>query len=126
MIEIIGPAAVGAVVGWMLYFFMRKYGRFSPKSLTATLPALAGGPVLTALERWTTGGDAKMGLWYFRGVGVGFFAYALYAGIVSALFAAGKIKSFQKYEAALGCGAGMLDDSKRVEGLVDLENLLVQ
>lgn len=99
MIDIFGPTSVGAVVGWMLYFFMRKYQLFSPKTLAATLGALAGGPVLTVLERWALGGDAKLGLWYFLGVGIGFFAYALYAGVLSLLYAFGKINNLVRHEA---------------------------
>ena len=126
MFEIFGPTSVGAVVGWMLYFFMRKYQLFSPKTLAATLGALAGGPVLTVLERWASGGDAKLGLWYFLGVGIGFFAYALYAGILSLLYAFGKIKSLPKFEVAVGCGAGIGEELDQIERLMDFEKTLEQ
>jgi len=126
MIELFGPISVGAVVGWMLYYFMRKYKLFSPKTLAATLGALAGGPVLTVLERWASGGDAKLGLWYFLGVGIGFFVYALYAGVLSLLYAFGKIKSLSKFEVAVGCGAGLGFQLDHVERRVDFEKTLEQ
>ena len=33
MIEAYGPIGIGMVVGWMLYFFIRLYKLFSPKTL---------------------------------------------------------------------------------------------
>jgi hypothetical protein len=105
----------------MLYFFMRKYQHFSPKTLVATLTALAGGPVLTVLERWAAGGDPKLGLWYFLGVGVGFFAYANYVGVLSILYTFGRIKSRHRFEVAASCGAGIADELGKVELLIDFE-----
>ncbi len=124
VIESLGPASIGAVIGWMLYYFMRKYTVFSPKTLTATLAAFAGGPVLTMLERWAAGTDAELGLWYFLGVGAGFFTYGLYAIILSLLFAFGMIKSLPKFEIAVGCGAGLGEMLGIISRIADFETTL--
>jgi hypothetical protein len=125
MIGILGPTWVGAAVGWMLYYFMRKYEVFSPRTLAATLAALAGGPVLTVLERWAAIGKPELGLWYFLGVGIGFFAYALYAGVLSLLFAFNKIKSLPRFEVAVACGGGIAKEAlDRLERIMEFESAL--
>jgi hypothetical protein len=126
MINAVGPICIGMVVGWMLYFFMRMYRLFSPKTLAATLTAIAGGPVLTFLEKLTGGNNASpnIGLYYFLGVAIGFFAYAIYAGILSMMFAFGKIKNRPKFEVAIGCGAGSSEGFDLLERLMDFEELV--
>jgi hypothetical protein len=116
-----GFLLLGAAVGWLLYFFMRKYRIFSPKSLAATLSAVLGGEALAWLSH-LRGGTAEVELQYFTGLGVGFFAYALYAGLCSWLFAIGVIPTQIKFEAAVGCGAGMGDDMQEVEDLMAFES----
>jgi hypothetical protein len=126
MINAIGPIAIGMVVGWMLYFFMRMYRLFSPKTLAATLTALAGGPVLNLLEKFTNNDNAAthVGLYYFVGVAIGFFAYAIYAGVLSIMFALGKIKNRPKFEIAIGCGAGVNEKLDLVDRLTVFENVV--
>lgn len=112
MIDIAGPVAIGMVVGWMLYYFIRLYRLFSPKTLAATLTAIAGGPVLTYLQKLASGGvaDQQIGLWYFLGVGLGFFLYAIYVGVLALMFAFGKIKTRPRFDVAAGCGAGISEE----------------
>ena len=126
MINAIGPISIGIVVGWMLYYFMRMYRLFSPKTLVATLTAIAGGPVLTFLEKLTSGGavPVNIGLFYFFGVAIGFFGYAIYAGVISLMFVFGKIKSRPKYNIAIGCGAGLQEDFDFVDRLYEFEALV--
>jgi hypothetical protein len=115
-----GFLLLGGAVGWLLYFFMRKYKIFSPKSLAATLSAVLGGEGLAWLSH-LRGGSAEVELQYFTGLGVGFFAYALYAGLCSWLFAIGAIGSVQKFEIAVACGAGIGEEIDRVEALMEFE-----
>ncbi|MBS1593712.1 MAG: hypothetical protein JST90_05275 [Bacteroidetes bacterium] len=123
MIEYLGPANLGAVVGWMLYYFMRKYKIFSPQTLGATITAFFGGEIVSLLHK-ISGSNTNFDLWYFVGVGTGFFMYALYVGTLSVLYAMGKIKSHQILEVAAGCGAGIDEDLDRVETLMEFERVL--
>ena len=115
-----GLILLGAVVGWMLYYFIRRYTLFSPKSLAATLSAIVGGEALAWLGT-LRGAESGAELQYFTGLGAGFFVYALYAGFCSWLFALGYIKSPLKFEIAVGCGPGNLRDLDEIEELVEFE-----
>jgi len=126
MIQTLGPLLIGSVVGWCLYFFMRLYRRFTPKLLLLSLFAISGGPVLSVLERESRNGALNFDiiLWYFTGVALGFFLYAVYVGAVSVLHATGRIRSPRVTEDLRGCGAGFiagaLEDIERLMGFEDL------
>jgi hypothetical protein len=84
-INSLGPILAGAVIGWTVYYFMRQFALFSPASLTATIAAFAGGPLLKHFNPDAPGIQSH----YFFGLGLGFFAYALYLGILLLLVGAG-------------------------------------
>lgn len=115
-----GFLLLGGAVGWMLYFFMRMYKVFSPKSLGATLSAILGGEALAWLSHMR-GSSIEVELQYFTGLGVGFFAYALYAGLCSWLFAIGVIASVQKFKIAVASGAGIHEKLDIAEALMEFE-----
>src|SRR5436305_1408459 len=98
-----GFILLGSVVGRMLYYFMRKYKLFSPKTHRATLSAILGGEALACMQE-AHGGTIPIESQYFTGLGVGFFACASYAGLFSCLFALGFIKSMRQFEIAVACG----------------------
>ena len=115
-----GFLVLGAAIGWLLYFFMRKYKIFSPKSLAATLSAVLGGEALAWLSH-LRGGSSEIELQYFTGLGIGFFAYALYAGMCSWFFAIGIIPTQIKFQVAVACGAGLGEEMQEVEDLMAFE-----
>jgi signal transduction histidine kinase len=115
-----GLILLGAAVGWMLYYFIRRYKLFSPQSLAATLSAILGGEGLAWLAHLRGGGENR-DLQYFTGLGVGFFIYSLYAGFCAWLFAAGIIRTPFKFEIAVGCGAGNMKDLGEIEELIEFE-----
>lgn len=117
-----GLLVLGTAIGWTLYFFMRKYRVFSPKSLTATISAVLGGEALAWLAH-LRGGTIPVETQYFTGLGVGFFTYALYAGFVSWLYALGFIDGKIKFEIAIGCGASINEDFGKIQALMEFEQL---
>ena len=48
MLENLAPFLIGAVVGWLIFYFIRKYERFSPTTLIGTLTAIVGGDVIAS------------------------------------------------------------------------------
>ncbi|MBX3357528.1 MAG: hypothetical protein KF745_03780 [Phycisphaeraceae bacterium] len=122
-----GPVLLGAVMGWMLYYFVRMYRIFSPKTLAATLVAFGGGPAIEALSsllKASSSSESGYALWYAVGVGAGFFSYATWAGVITLLYVFGRIPSFPKFRIAIACGAGLDDELRQVEGIMELEDLL--
>lgn len=101
--NVYGFMLLGGVVGWMLYYFVRRYTLFNPKTLAATLSAIVGGAAVAWMATMR-GLSSSIEPQYFTGLGIGFFAYAAYAGFCSWLFALGYIKSPMKFEIAIGCG----------------------
>lgn len=83
MLEIFAPLLTGMVVGWIIFYFIRRYREFTPAALIGTLAALIGGDVLafmiTMHDRFT--GD-DFHLWYFIGAAAGFFLYGIYVLLV--------------------------------------------
>ena len=98
MLAFLAPFLTGAVVGWMIFYFIRKYDRFTPKTLLGTLSALLGGDVtaflLTMSEKFS---GLLFHLRYFAGAGSGFFLYAVYILIVNILYNRGKIRDKGAY-----------------------------
>lgn len=99
MIENIVPLLVGAVVGWLIFYFIRRYRKFSPSMLVATIAAILGGDGISSLatmgERF---GNRDFHLWYFAGVGVGFFLYAVYVLLIAVFFNKGKIRYISTFD----------------------------
>lgn len=121
-----GPLAIGAVIGWMLYFFMRLYSLFSPKTLVATIAAILGGTALHFVNTLSASGESNLHLWYFLGLVIGFFSYALYVGILSLLYTFGVIKSRPKFEVAAASGANIGEHLDRTDRIMEFEELLTK
>lgn len=103
MLEQLAPLLIGAVVGWIVFYFIRRYRKFTPAMLVATLAALVGGDGISSLatmgERF---GNRDFHLWYFIGVGLSFFLYALYILLIAIFYNKGKIKDKERLEKFLG------------------------
>ncbi|MBV5284351.1 MAG: hypothetical protein JZU53_18155 [Paludibacter sp.] len=126
MIYYLAPLFIGSVVGWMLYYFMRKYKVFSPQTLVATISAFLGGEGLNFLISFKEK-SYPFDLWYLFGVGIGFFVYAIYVGILSILFVNGKIKNIFKFEATASCGINSIqifEEFEKLEKFIEFEKLL--
>lgn len=99
MLENLAPLLIGAVAGWIIFYFIRRYKKFTPSMLVATLAALAGGDGISSLtvmgERF---GNQSFHLWYFIGVGISFFLYAIYVLLIAIFYNKGKIKDKEKLE----------------------------
>lgn len=83
MLEHIAPFLIGAVVGWLIFYFVRRYNKFTPAMLVATIAAILGGDGISSLatmgERF---GNRDFHLWYILGVAAGFFIYGLWLLLV--------------------------------------------
>lgn len=104
MLTTLGPLCLGAMIGWSMYYFMRQYRLFNPKVLAGTVAAILGAPLLKFVGG--VAGD-EMQVAYLAGLGIGFFAYALYLGILLFLKHRGIIKDRSEFDLAAGCGAGI-------------------
>lgn len=68
----LGSISLGAVVGWLIRYFIRRFKRFTPQALTAVLSVVVGGSIVRLL---TTN---DLAIWfYFMGLLVGFILYHL-------------------------------------------------
>ena len=103
MIDNLAPLLIGAVAGWIIFYFIRRYKKFTPSMLMATLAAIVGGDGISSLammgERF---GNHSFHLWYFTGIGVSFFLYAIYVLLIAIFYNKGKIKDKEKLEKFLG------------------------
>lgn len=99
MIENIAPLSIGAVVGWIIFYFLRRYRKFTPTMLVGTLAAIIGGDGISSLatmgERF---GNRDFHLWYFTGVAIGFFLYGVYVLLVAIFYNRGKITDKDKFD----------------------------
>lgn len=73
---IAGPIALGAIIGYLLHYLVRRDPKPGIKDLSGIIAAIVGGAVLKVLE------GADQVNWYLVGLGIGFFLYwaALLAG----------------------------------------------
>ncbi|WP_210166705.1 hypothetical protein [Methylobacterium sp. Leaf85] len=98
-INAIGPMLLGGVVGWMIYYFIRRFSTFSPQALGATFAAFAGGPLL----KYIGGFEHYSQSYYLAGVGIGFFIYALFLAVLLYLLGIGRIDD-SEFAFFAGCG----------------------
>src|SRR5437763_13347707 len=63
-----GGILLGSVVGWTLYYFVRKYSVFSPKMLAATLSAVVGGEALAWIAQLRASEIKGLDTQYFVGL----------------------------------------------------------
>lgn len=99
MLEIVAPLLVGAVVGWLIFYFIRRYNKFTPAMLVATIAAILGGDGISSLatmgERF---GNRDFHLWYILGVAAGFFLYGIYVLLVAIFHNRGRISDKEKFD----------------------------
>ena len=81
MLESMAPLLIGAVVGCLIFYFIRRYNKFTPSMLVATIA-----------------GNRDFHLWYLAGVAVGFFLYGVYVLLVAILFHRGKIRDKGEFD----------------------------
>lgn len=90
---------IGAVVGCLIFYFIRRYNKFTPSMLVATIAAILGGDGISSLatlgERF---GNRDFHLWYLAGVAAGFFLYGVYVLLVAILFHRGKIRDKGEFD----------------------------
>ena len=116
----LAPFLMGAVVGWMIFYFIRKYDHFTPTVLMGTLTALIGGDVIAFLVTMKdTFSDPVFHLWYFIGIGISFFLYAIYILIINILYTRGKIKDEKTYGKFTATAGTPLAHLKEIEPCVD-------
>lgn len=99
MLEILAPFLIGVVAGWIVFYFIRRYHKFTPSVLLATLAAILGGDGISFLI--TMGdhfGSRDFHLWYFAGVGCGFFLYGVYVLLVAIFHNRGRIRDKEKFD----------------------------
>jgi NhaP-type Na+/H+ or K+/H+ antiporter len=73
LINAIGAACFGSVIGWCIYYSMRRWEKYSPSQLGVLLTAVLGGVVVAFFV-----GSYSAGA-YGIGVAIGFFAFAYWA-----------------------------------------------
>lgn len=99
MLEQLAPFLIGAVVGWLIFYFIRRYNKFTPSMLVATIAAIIGGDGISSLatmgERF---GNRDFHLWYLAGVATGFFLYGAYVLLVAIFYNRGKIRDEKKFD----------------------------
>ena len=96
--------------------------------MRGTLAAIVGGDaidfLLTMHDRISV---ADFHLWYFMGIGVSFFFYAVYILVINILFNHGKIKDEKTYGRFTSAGETAIQHLKRIEASVDeFEYLLMR
>lgn len=73
VINAIGTACFGAVIGWCVYYSMRRWDNYGPSQLGVLITAVLGGAVSSFFA-----GTYNVGA-YGVGVATGFFLYAFWA-----------------------------------------------
>lgn len=117
MLEIVAPLLIGTVVGWILFYFIRRYKKFTSTILVATLAAIVVGDDISSLttmgERF---GNRDFHLWYFIGVAAGFLLYGIYVLLVIIFFSREKVKNKKKFNQFLNQTPENPSDSDSQEG----------
>lgn len=108
---------LGAVVGWLVVYFVRKYKEHSPKALRDTIVLFLGGGFMDLLLSLI---DKKTALYafaaYLIGFGVAFFLHWIYQFIVAKMTAPQFLDSRSKYELFSGCS--LSDTEKDARSMV--------
>ncbi|MBI2069565.1 MAG: hypothetical protein HYT79_03105 [Elusimicrobia bacterium] len=68
----IGSASLGVVIFWVVCYFVRRFEKFTLKTLTSVIGLLVGGAVVKFV-----GDDKTLLAWYAIGLGVGFILYLI-------------------------------------------------
>ena len=78
LVNPIGTACFGAVIGWCIYYSLRRWDSYSPPQVGILITAVLGGAVTTFFAGpFNTGATGAYGI----GLAIGFFSYVLFASI---------------------------------------------
>lgn len=106
---------LGAVIGWLVVYFVRKYKDHNPKGLRETIVLFLGGgclDLLLSLIDKQVAIDAFTA--YIIGFATAFFLHWIYQFIVAKITAPKFMDPRSKYELFSGCN---LSDTERMQGL---------
>jgi hypothetical protein len=70
-----GATCLGAVIGWLVRYFIRRFDRFGPAALGSVISIILGGAAVKFLE-------ADRSVWWFYPIGL-FVGFVIYQLIVS-------------------------------------------
>lgn len=94
----------GAVIGWLVVYFVRKYKNYNPKVLRDTIVLFLGGGCMDLLLSLI---DKQISLYafaaYLTGFGSGFFLHWIYQFIVAKITAPDFLDPRSKYYLLSGC-----------------------
>ena len=94
----------GAVIGWLVVYFVRKYKNYNPKVLRDTIVLFLGGGCMDLLLSLI---DKQISLYafaaYLTGFGSGFFLHWIYQFIVAKITAPDFLDPRSKYDLLSGC-----------------------
>lgn len=107
----------GAVIGWLVVYFVRKYKDYNPKALRDSMFLFLGGGCMDLLLSLI---DKQVALYafaaYLIGVAVAFFLHWIYQFIVAKITAPKFMDPRSKYELFSGCS--LSDTEKEARSLV--------
>ena len=115
MIEISGiyiwaPLMFGAMIGWIVTYYMRKYRDFSPWSLVKTAGVFIGGVGFASLSFFTGNEIGVISIMcYFLGSAVGFFLHWIYQLVVSICFKSKFSSAWDQYLLVSSCSLSAED-----------------
>ena len=101
MEKVLAPYLFGALVGFIAFYFIRKYKDFSPTSLKKTLGVLALSFILS-IPIFIAFIDAYFVYRYLIGVALGVFFYLVYLIVIKRLWEKNRISNFEGYAS---CGS---------------------
>lgn len=124
-IMIWAPILFGAVIGWMVAFFIRKYRTHSDNSLSNTAIVFGSGCIFSGLSFFY---DKPTGtlvmLYYALGCAIGFFAFWIFQLIVSFAFKSKFTRTFDLYSLFSSCNVEMSEAIQKYSKLEQKAKLL--
>lgn len=107
----------GAVIGWLVVYFVRKYKKYNPKVLRDSMVLFLGGGCMDLLLSLI---DKQTALYafaaYLIGIATAFFLHWIYQFIVAKITAPNFMDSRSKYELFSGCN--LSDEEKDARSMV--------
>lgn len=107
----------GAVIGWLMVYFVRKYKKYNPKVLRDTIVLFLGGGCMDLLLSLI---DKQTALYafaaYLIGIATAFFLHWIYQFIVAKITAPNFMDPRSKYELFSGCN--LSDEEKDARSMV--------
>ena len=105
---------LGAVIGWLVVYFVRKYKKYNPKALRDTIVLFLGGGCLDLLLSLI---DKQIALYafaaYLIGFGTAFFLHWIYQFIIAKITAPKFMDPRSKYELFSGCSLSDTEKNAR-------------